>query len=562
MIGSALVVFTWAYPIENRNKHGRILLFWLSIADFMSSLFYIIQTFDNVTDKPNVCEALALIDIFFPVASFLWTDFIAYYLYLVVQNRTASYAFSWKRLLVAFHVIAWSVSLLVVLLVLFTRHAGRNNDDSNDDKLDNTGGWCWIEANDKQERFVWELIGGKLVEWISGLIVVPVLYIFVAVRLYQIDKRQIKTTSSTLNLSDNNKKSFLSAVSGPEDLDVMNAMRSPPLNFAPSSSNSEANAKHRADQEDDVSDLDSRDGSQRMGYEDDSMRYSNGFASEYDNSEHQLSSLDSLHSVVIEEDEDDDDQSREFSFNENPGGQTVTQTGRGVRVTGTKGKYFNRFYLKLFLLPIVFIFVRFWSSLRVLLVFFDEKTAANNGFLAVMQAFFDPSQGFFNSILFVFFSRSDRNRLIATFKHLGHSIYQFCCSKKKEEDENNPKNFRLETLVRNNSQNRRMESPVGRPTSVVGGVGVSLPSNLKENLVNNSLHSDANRLSNTMNPILNRKSFSRKSDASEEIAIEDLEGDFECDDDNRLSDFSFDSRMDSVSAPATSMSSTQHRLDG
>jgi hypothetical protein len=160
LIGSALVIFTWAYPKENRTKPGRILLLWLSVADFMSSLFYIIQTF-GVTDNDAVCQALSLLDIFFPVASFLWTDFIAYYLYLVVHYRSVHFVIPWDKLLRFFHIVAWTVSLIVVLMVGLTHHAGHNT-QNDDDQADNTAGWCWIEADSKKERFVWELVG-KLV---------------------------------------------------------------------------------------------------------------------------------------------------------------------------------------------------------------------------------------------------------------------------------------------------------------------------------------------------------------------------------------------------------------
>eukprot|EP01034_Spumella_vulgaris_P007471 gene7471-9519_t len=36
MVGSGLVILTWAYPKKNRVKQGRILLLWLSLSDFLS----------------------------------------------------------------------------------------------------------------------------------------------------------------------------------------------------------------------------------------------------------------------------------------------------------------------------------------------------------------------------------------------------------------------------------------------------------------------------------------------------------------------------------------------
>eukprot|EP01039_Chlorochromonas_danica_P010264 gene10264-11359_t len=86
---------------------------------------------------------------------------------------------------------------------------------------------------------------------------------------------------------------------------------------------------------------------------------------------------------------------------------------------------FNRFFIKLAFLPLVFIFVRFWSTLRILLNFTTTSTTtsnttssssshssvSNNTFLMIMQAAFDPAQGFFNACFFVLFSKSDRSRL-------------------------------------------------------------------------------------------------------------------------------------------------------
>src|SRR5688572_16509054 len=103
IVGSALVALTWAFPFENRLKHGRILLLWLSLTDFVSSTVYLIQTFD-FPQSETFCKVMALLGIFFPVASFLWTDFIAFYLYQAVVNRTSQT--EWKTLLRIFHVIA------------------------------------------------------------------------------------------------------------------------------------------------------------------------------------------------------------------------------------------------------------------------------------------------------------------------------------------------------------------------------------------------------------------------------------------------------------------------
>ena len=190
MIGALLVGFTWWYPEGNRLKPGRILLLWLSVADFMASLTYFLGTFKDLGDI--FCTIGALAGIFFPVASFLWTDCIAYFLYIVIKNRCNQHAYTWKTLLRRFHIICWGLSLVVVIFVLAFNHAGEDtvsDDDEDGDSKESssTGGWCWIKANNRSERFVWELIGGKLIEWLSCLVILPYLYTSVALQLRKVD---------------------------------------------------------------------------------------------------------------------------------------------------------------------------------------------------------------------------------------------------------------------------------------------------------------------------------------------------------------------------------------
>ncbi|RYY75868.1 hypothetical protein EON63_19055, partial [archaeon] len=180
MLGSSAVALTWAYPVINRTKPARILLLWVSIADFFASLFYFLQTFDSIRSDPSLCTILAVLDIFFPVASFIWTDFVALYLYLVIEARLSSSTLNWPRLLVTFHIIAWSVSATVLLVVLLTHHAGGGESAV-------TGGWCWVKASSNQSLFIWELIGGKLIEWLSAIII-TYLYVYVGCTILNIDR--------------------------------------------------------------------------------------------------------------------------------------------------------------------------------------------------------------------------------------------------------------------------------------------------------------------------------------------------------------------------------------
>lgn len=346
MVGSAIVALTWAYPVENRKKHGRILLFWLSITDFFSSLVYFLQTF-GTSANTVFCQTSALLGILFPVASFLWTDFIAYYLYLVVYYRTSFSDDQWKSLLFRFHAVAWSVSIFIVIFVSVFHHAGNNGSSLEDDGVDsNTGGWCWITANSAKETFIWEVIGGKFVEWTSCLIVLPYLYTSVGCKLYNLD---VKNSSRQIIVGP----SVYRANFDKKILEISHASN----NSIPAMANG---TQHKLTE---VSSADKDNGSE----------------------------LNPIHAS-------------ENNFNSRES------------VVSIKKSYFSRFYLKLALLPLVFLFVRFWSSLRIVLAFSGAKIASNNGFLLVMQAFFDPSQGFFNSLLFVVGSKTDRVLFLSLLK--------------------------------------------------------------------------------------------------------------------------------------------------
>lgn len=168
-----------------QKRKGRDLIFWLSFADFGSSFIYLLSSFESSDDGSNsdLCQTYALLSIFFPVASFLWTDFIAYYLYDMVVNRQNVGEKAWSKMMFSFHIIAWGVSALCIILVGAFGHAGK---DKNPD-INNTGGWCWVHADSSRDLILWELVGGKFIEWISCLFILPYFYSTTILRLMQLD---------------------------------------------------------------------------------------------------------------------------------------------------------------------------------------------------------------------------------------------------------------------------------------------------------------------------------------------------------------------------------------
>lgn len=161
---------------EYWNRPARRLLIWLCISDFLTAVVYL---FPDNDDK--FCIAQSFLGIYFPVSSFLWTDCIALYVYLIISSLTRrSYLLrSYRNLFRGFHLASWGVPLICALAVLMSKHAGRSSNTE-------TKEWCWIksaedddEEDDKssaKELFIWEIIGGKCVEWFSILVWCPILY--------------------------------------------------------------------------------------------------------------------------------------------------------------------------------------------------------------------------------------------------------------------------------------------------------------------------------------------------------------------------------------------------
>jgi hypothetical protein len=186
IFGSLTVMFICHSKGMLEKQKGKYLIFWLSFCDFSSSLIYLISSFSLTEEENNSkrCQIYALLGIFFPVASFLWTDFIAYYLYSMIVSRKSKTELEWKQLLIYFHLISWGVSALCILIIASFQHAGRSNESN---EGDNTGGWCWVAASSKS-LILWEIIGGKFIEWISAFLILPYFYFITARTLMSLDR--------------------------------------------------------------------------------------------------------------------------------------------------------------------------------------------------------------------------------------------------------------------------------------------------------------------------------------------------------------------------------------
>ena len=428
MLGSMLVILTWAYPRKNRSKHGRILLLWLSIADLLSSCVYFIQTFHR--QGKSICEISSLLGIFFPVASFLWTDCIAFFLYLVVSNRTCYQPYNWDKLLRNFHIFVWTLSILTIILVFAFGHAGyASDDDGNDGAADNTGGWCWITADSPTERFIWEIIGGKFIEWTSCLIILPYLYTSVYFQLARvegqiearttIDTRETAVTTTGQEHHQNIKLEHVNQTSTilPSVQNVLisnntttTVVRHSPVEGMPKVKSIESLY--------DMSDLSG-----------------NAFIDTFSNNSttNRISLSPSEINTPIHTQSNQLNQPLVNFTNNTDNIRKIEPrlTSTNSYTSSSHSRFFNKFYIKLAAVPIILICIRLWSSIRIILQFARPHKNNADSFFEVMQAFFDPSQGIFNALIFVFASTEDRmnlyNVLIRAQRYSWKYLCYFCC---------------------------------------------------------------------------------------------------------------------------------------
>lgn len=362
MIGATIMALSWAYPVANRKKHGRILLLWLSIADFCSSLIYFIQTFSlDAPGKSAFCQITALIGIFFPVASFLWTDAIAYYLYSVIVFSHFYTDVEWTKLLKKFHLGVWGISAVLALIIYIFKRAGRS------DVVSNTGGWCWISGDNDVELLTWEIIGGKCVEWLSCFLLLPFFYATAGYKLWTHDNNSVAGSKISNNSASNNQI-------------LLNSARS--YNNANNNNNS--------------------------NNEDDKYSIQDNYS---------INSNSGLHSQVTQEytsfnnNHNHNNNNSNSNNNNNQKISNQPDVGEQPSVSSRPPARFGKFYRKMAILPIAFFLMRFPGTLRMLTNYLKASRQTNQ-VLQVLQSIFDPLQGFINALVFVWGSEDGLTQAI------------------------------------------------------------------------------------------------------------------------------------------------------
>jgi hypothetical protein len=348
ILGSTIVMTACRFPETMRQKKGRQLIFWLSFSDFGTSIVYFLSTFEHSNHNTSLCKSLALLGIFFPIASFFWTDYIAWHIYITIAERKIKTTKEWISLMRIFHILAWGCGTVCILIIGIFDHAGRGGE--------NTGGWCWVEASEKTLIY-WELIGGKFIEWTSCFIWLPLMYLLTIRTLYLLERsdRAVRTLSSSR--ADSSRTSS-GIIPPPDETTLLGNKRF------------------------------------RTFY----------FKMVIFSSEHSLPlsvsvplsvSLFLCPSLCL---------SLCFSVS--------LSLSLSVQA----------------LVPVIFFLIRIWGTLRIFLYLFSssdsEADRVADSSLFYLQAIFDPSQGLFNAIIFVFLSSKDRANLkiFLTTSYLYHQL--------------------------------------------------------------------------------------------------------------------------------------------
>ena len=281
--------------------------------------------------------------------------------------------------MVVYHGLAWGISLIIIMTVAITNHEGHS---SNDDNMQ----WCWVVGEGRSQQFIWELVGGKLVEW-SSCIYISVIYILILHKLYQMN------TNSHLSISQSS--------SGPR--------RYVPA-VLPAPSSSHLSLEEEEEEEEEVE--------------------GDPFIREYVS---EVSSIPDPTDVLSNKYHTDDEDSEQVNIymntqlntsNSPVHTYTTTHTGatntyehsQNQQITSNASNYFNKFFVQMSIVPFLFFFTRFWGSLRMLLQYTHPDLVNQRLiFVIYMQAIFDPAQGFSNFILFVLTSEEEKHTMMRSF---------------------------------------------------------------------------------------------------------------------------------------------------
>lgn len=357
------------------------------------------------------------------------------------------------------HWFVWGVAFLIIFLVAVTDHEGRPEEAGGD--KDSTLGmpseglqWCWIRGGSVEDQFLWELVGGKLVEWGSCLFI-TVVYVFIIRRLWHMNLAHARGHTSSCSYGDARAGSSSSSpllgtaggLSGLVEGEEGEEEGCPAGGDSDDESQSSAGLTgvdtvslrsgarpHLCSSDSDAGDCSDADSGSAASNQDLVVSEVSGrltpSALTLQNTEQNAAGdaasrdragwrLDKLLAAFGRPSNQEDDvapagsgayyagSSGAAGSAAAPSRDSASASAGGGAVAGNNG-YFNKFFLQMSIVPCLFFFARFWGSLRVVLQYANPGLLDRVPFIGYMQAVMDPAQGFCNFLLFVMTSEEER----------------------------------------------------------------------------------------------------------------------------------------------------------
>lgn len=165
MLGTTIIVLTYLLWKEIQSPSRRILVY-ISVADFFLAFGNLVGV---LTRSRTVCLVQSIVVTFSSLSSFVWTVFMAVYLYYSCSERKF---ISRGFLFCIFHVIGWGLPFIITCIASYEAKLGYNADIV-------TSGWCWVSVRlSWKQQVEWMLATGKFWELLS-YVIISVLYFLV-----------------------------------------------------------------------------------------------------------------------------------------------------------------------------------------------------------------------------------------------------------------------------------------------------------------------------------------------------------------------------------------------
>ena len=193
IISSLCIIVTYFIWPDIRSVSRQIIVF-LSLADLFTALGYVIGSANHLQYEGNntggvngschtftrVCVLQSSITSWSSMASFWWTSILAFHLYITLVKGHVTLS---GRLLPLYYLLAWVTPTIVVMALLWSDQLGYSHVA--------VSTWCFIRQQSREQQTILILVGGKLWEMLTYLIILI---------LYPLTKLHIRREVSIFNM--------------------------------------------------------------------------------------------------------------------------------------------------------------------------------------------------------------------------------------------------------------------------------------------------------------------------------------------------------------------------